>query len=82
MPFIPHTEQEVRGMLDAIGVDSIDDLFDEIPDSLRCTGLEAVPAAMSELEISQLMERRAQRDAQATCFIGAGAYDHHIPAAV
>jgi glycine dehydrogenase subunit 1 len=82
MPFIPHTEQEIRSMLAAIGVDSIDDLFDEIPASLRCPGLNAIPPGRSEMEAAQLMESRARLDSQPVCFIGAGAYDHHVPAAV
>jgi len=82
MPFIPHTETEVRQMLDAIGVASIDELFDEIPENLRCGTLQAIPEAKSEMEVSQLMSARARMDGQPSCFIGAGAYDHHIPAAV
>jgi glycine dehydrogenase subunit 1 len=82
MPFIPHTEDEIRDMLGAIGVDSIDDLFDEIPDELRCGELEAIPPGEPEMEVSRLMQVRAREDGQPLCFIGAGAYDHHIPAAV
>ena len=82
MPFIPHTEEDVRHMLDVIGVDQIDDLFDEIPADLRAKELEHVPAGMSEMEVSALMAARARVDGQPVCFIGAGAYDHHIPAAV
>ena len=82
MPFIPHTEDEVREMLDAIGVQSIDDLFDEIPDNLRCDELNAIPPGIGEMEIGRLMRERARQDGQAVCFIGAGAYDHHVPAAV
>ncbi len=82
MPFIPHTEEEVRQMLEAIGASSIEELFDEIPDELRFNGLKDVPDAMSEMEVAQLMQARAQADGQPLCFIGAGAYDHHIPAAV
>ncbi len=69
-------------MLEAIGAASIEDLFDEIPPELRFAGLEEVPEAMSEMEVARLMEARAQDDGQPLCFIGAGAYDHHIPAAV
>ncbi len=82
MPFIPHTDAEVRDMLAAIGADSIEQLFDEIPAELRAKGLEAVPESMSELEIAQLMTRRAEADGHPLSFIGAGAYEHHIPAAV
>ena len=82
MPFIPHTEQEVQQMLATIGVDSIDDLFDEIPAELTQFSLEGIPEGLTEMEVSSLMHQRARQDAGAHCFIGAGAYDHHIPAAV
>jgi glycine dehydrogenase subunit 1 len=82
MPFIPHNESDVREMLDAIGVDSIDQLFDEIPASLRVDKLEDMPEAVGEMEIKRLMRQRAHQDGFPMCFIGAGAYEHHIPAAV
>ncbi len=82
MPFIPHTEAEVREMLDAIGIDTIDDLFREIPADLRCGDLHKIPSGMSEMEITRLMQQRAREDGHPLNFIGAGAYDHHIPAAV
>ncbi len=82
MPFIPHTEDDVRHMLEAIGVESIEQLFDEIPAHLRAGDLPGIPEGMSEMEVGALAHSRARRDGQALCFIGAGAYDHHVPAAV
>jgi glycine dehydrogenase subunit 1 len=82
MPFIPHTEKDTQEMLTAIGADSIEDLFDEIPAKLRIDHLHGVPEAHSEMEISRLMRERAAMDGSPLCFIGAGAYEHHIPAAV
>jgi glycine dehydrogenase subunit 1 len=82
MPFIPHTEQDVQAMLQSIGVPSIDSLFDEIPAALRCGGLEGLPPALNEMEVSRLMLERAETDGRYLNFIGAGAYEHHIPAAV
>jgi glycine cleavage system P protein (glycine dehydrogenase) subunit 1 len=82
MPFIPHTEADIRAMLKAIGVSSIDQLFDEIPVALRADELGRVPPAMTEMEIARLMSERAGRDGTYLNFIGAGAYEHHIPAAV
>jgi len=82
MPFIPRTEEEVAAMLAVIGVERIDDLFDEIPPDLMATGLPPLPPALSEMEIGRLMQERSRQDGQPLCFIGAGAYDHHIPAAV
>jgi len=82
MPFIPHTEHEVQEMLAAIGVARIDDLFDEIPAALRISGLPGVPTGLSEMEVQRLMRAHAATDGHALNFIGAGAYEHHIPAAV
>src|ERR1700677_3190628 len=82
MPFIPHTEQDIKEMLDTIGIKKLDTLFDEIPDSLRHVSLAGVPSGISEMELGRLMRVRAQQDGGMLCFIGAGAYEHHIPAAV
>ncbi|MBF0218406.1 MAG: aminomethyl-transferring glycine dehydrogenase subunit GcvPA [Gammaproteobacteria bacterium] len=85
MPFIPHSEAEVAAMLQAIGVQSLDDLFDEIPAHLQQSEINsggALAEGMSEMEVAALMQQRAAADGQPCCFIGAGAYDHHIPAAV
>ena len=82
MPFIPHTEDDIRKMLETIGAQSIDQLFDEIPSHLRAGALDAIPPARSEMEIMRMMSDRAEQDSGALCFIGAGAYEHHIPAAV
>ncbi|HSO81726.1 aminomethyl-transferring glycine dehydrogenase subunit GcvPA [Thiocapsa sp.] len=82
MPFVPHTPDDIAAMLDTVGVASIDDLFDEIPAELQIGELAAIPAGMAEMDIGRLMQSRARADGQPLCFIGAGAYDHHIPAAV
>ena len=82
MPFVPHTETDVREMLAAIGAKKVDDLFDEIPAELRHGKLTGVPEGLPEMEIARLMHERAQADGLALNFIGAGAYEHHIPAAV
>jgi len=82
MPFIPHTEQDIKDMLATIGVPGIDSLFDEIPAELLIEDLDGIPEALTEMEISRLMHARAARDGAPLSFIGAGAYEHHIPAAV
>lgn len=82
MPYIPHTQDNITAMLNTIGVDNIEKLFDEIPAALRCGELDKIPPALTEMEIGQLMRERAAQNGNAACFIGAGAYEHHIPAAV
>ena len=82
MPFIPHTAAETAAMLETVGARSLEDLFDEIPARLRLGGLNDVPEALTEQEIGRLMRERAAADGEFLTFIGAGAYEHHIPAAV
>ncbi|AKJ94603.1 MULTISPECIES: aminomethyl-transferring glycine dehydrogenase subunit GcvPA [Thioalkalivibrio] len=82
MPFIPHTEEDIRAMLDSIGAESVEDLFDEIPADLRAPPLTGIPEGESEMGITRLMQERAAKDGMPSNFIGAGAYEHHIPAAV
>ncbi|MCC4310274.1 aminomethyl-transferring glycine dehydrogenase subunit GcvPA [Alcanivorax marinus] len=83
MPYIPHTEDDVQAMLAAIGADSIEQLFDEIPAHLKAGhGLDALPEGRGEMEVTRLMAERAEQDRFALSFIGGGAYAHHIPAAV
>ena len=82
MPFIPHTGPEVQQMLATIGVSDIEALFDEIPEALRVRSLERIPEGMNEQQVMQLMQERARQDGRPLNFIGAGAYEHHIPAAV
>lgn len=69
-------------MLAELGAASIEQLFDEIPQRLRVGSLDEIPPGISELEVLQLMSERARRDGCPLCFIGAGAYEHYIPAAV
>ena len=82
MPFNPHTEADVRQMLEAIGVGSIEQLFDEIPAALKIGALEKVPEGLNEQAVTRLMRERAARDEVVLNFAGAGAYEHHIPAAI
>ena len=88
MPFIPHTTADMASMMAVVGVADIDELFGEIPANLRDRAPDDdEPAAglaegMSEMEMLRRMEERARADETGPCFLGAGAYDHHIPSAV
>lgn len=82
MPFIPHNDEDISSMLDAIGVTSIEQLFDEIPRDLVNKDLSLIPDGINEMETASLLKNRAAQDKPGLCFAGAGAYDHHIPAAV
>lgn len=80
MPFIPHTSNEKQEMLAVIGTDRIEQLFDEIPLNLTRATIKQVPEGLNEAAVTRLMEQREPQ--KLLCFIGAGAYEHHIPAAV
>ena len=69
-------------MLALCGVTATDELFDEIPPELRRESLPGIDPGLNEAEITRLMRERAALDGGATSFIGAGAYEHYIPAAV
>lgn len=82
MPFVPHTPADIQAMLAAIGASNLEALFDEIPPTLRIGNLSTLPEALNELQVSRLLEARAADYPRPSCFLGAGAYEHHIPAAV
>ncbi len=69
-------------MLSTIGIDDTETLFEEIPAALRIEHLNNVPAGMDEASVTRLMRARAAKDGGVVSFIGAGAYEHHIPAVV
>lgn len=84
MNYTPHTDQDIRTMLDTIGIDSTDALFDPVPESLRLGSLD-LPAGISEMEAVRLIEelgRSARAQAPALSFVGCGAYEHFTPSVV
>ena len=82
MPFIPHTASDVHAMLERIGAASIDELFDEIDPALAGADFSAIGCGVDEMTMLAELTARARQDETGPCFIGAGCYDHHIPAAV
>ncbi|RUR12894.1 aminomethyl-transferring glycine dehydrogenase subunit GcvPA [Legionella sp. km772] len=82
MPYIPHTPEDTEKMLQAIGVEKLEHLFDEIPSSLQYAGFQNIPAGLSEMDMLKEAHYLANKNRNGICFIGAGCYEHHIPAAV
>ncbi len=82
MPFVPHTKTDIKSMLETIGVDSVENLFDEVPKNIRVEGLPDVADGINELQMTKLIKKMTAKDTVDMNFIGAGAYQHHIPAAV
>lgn len=82
MPFIPHTEDDIRAMLATIDIATLDALFDEVPADLPKADLSQIPLGISEPAVMRLMQERAPTHRPGSLFIGAGAYEHYIPALV
>jgi glycine dehydrogenase subunit 1 len=82
MSYVPHSEADVRAMLQTIGVKSLDDLFSAIPPALHAGELTGIPAGRSEWDTVRLVSGLAGRNEPLVCFAGAGLYDHYIPATV
>ena len=85
MPYTYNTPAQQEEMLQAIGAESVDQLFDLIPDSIKLDRPLNIPPALGELELTSHMQELARRNTditENTCFLGAGSYDHFIPAVV
>ncbi|OEZ33680.1 glycine dehydrogenase [Francisella endosymbiont of Amblyomma maculatum] len=81
MSFIPHKPEQIKKMLNTIGADSVDQLFDEIPTQLRAAKLK-IKDGINEIQLANLIRKRANKNHHNINFIGAGAYSHYIPAAI
>ncbi len=85
MRYLPHTEADRRAMLQAIGVPSVDALFRDVPEGVRLKQPVDLPTTKSEIEVERALMGFAQRNlgtGSVPSFLGAGAYRHHVPAAV
>ena len=80
--FFPHTEEDIRLMLDKIGVPSLDALFAEVPEEIRFRRDYDLPSAKSEIEIRNLFGNLGKQNKQLTVFAGGGVYDHYTPSIV
>lgn len=80
--YFPHTPDDIRHMLDVIGVESLDALNADVPQDVILKGDYDLPSAMSETEIRQYFRKLASQNRQLTCFAGGGVYDHYIPSAI
>ena len=84
-PFLPHTDDDIRQMLEVLGVSSVDSLFADIPASILFKGKLLLPTAISEAEIKKELLLLSQKNKDAdrfVSFLGGGSYDHYIPSIV
>lgn len=79
---MPHTEEDIREMLDVIGVSSVDDLYNDVPSEVIFKEEYDIPSAMSEIELRRHFEDLAKKNSPLTVFAGGGAYDHYSPSTI
>ena len=80
--YFPHTDDDLKAMLEKVGVDSVDALYAQIPERIRFLGDYKLPSEMSEMEVRQLFEKLGSMNQQLTCFAGMGVYDHYTPSVI
>lgn len=80
--YFPHTEEEVAAMLKTIGVSSLEELYADVPDSVKLKGEYVLPEAMSEEEIRRFFHTLGAQNDKLCCFAGAGVYDHYTPSVI
>ena len=80
--YFPHTSDDLQAMLAKVGVESLDALYAQIPESIRFKGDYELPRAASEMEVRQLFEKLGEENKQLTCFAGMGVYDHYTPSVI
>lgn len=80
--YFPHTEGDIDAMLIRIGVQSLDDLYADVPEGIRFNGEYDLPEAKSEVEVRRFFDALCRGDRQLTCFAGAGVYDHYTPSII
>ncbi len=79
--YLPHTPEDIKEMLETIGVSSIDELFREVPNDLMNPSFD-VPSSHRELELIRRMNELADKNLELIPFVGAGAYDHYTPSII
>ena len=80
--YFPHTDDDLKAMLAKVGMMGLDELYAQIPESIRFKGDYELPRAASELEVRQVFEKLGSENKQLTCFAGMGVYDHYTPSVV
>ena len=80
--FFPHTQEDLKAMMEKAGVKDLDGLYAQIPENIRFRGDYQIPSEMSEMEVRQLFEKLGSQNSQLTCFAGYGVYDHYTPSVI
>lgn len=82
MKYIPHTPDDIRAMLDVIGVSSLENLYAEVPEELKLHRELDIPQSKSEIEVRRIIRAMADKNRKLVPFAGAGVYDHYVPSMI
>ena len=80
--YFPHTQDDLKAMMEKVGVKDLDGLYAQIPENIRFKGDYQLPSEMSEIEVRKLFEKLSSQNKQFTCFAGYGVYDHYTPSVI
>ena len=80
--YFPHTDDDLKAMLEKVGVEKLDDLYAQIPEDIRFRDDYKIPLGASEMEVRQAFELLGSKNKQLTCFAGMGVYDHYTPSVI
>ncbi len=84
-PYLPNTQEDIKEMLELVGLNQVEDLFKHVPKNVMFKGDLNLPSSKSEIEVRGIMKKLALKNTsidELVCFLGAGAYDHYIPAVI
>ena len=82
IPYLPHTQADIRAMLDKVGLESLEDLYSDVPDEFLHRGAYELPESLSEQELREWLHGLDAQNASLKVFVGQGAYDHYTPSVI
>ena len=80
--YFPHTDEDLKAMLEKVGVDTVDELYPQIPESIRFKGDYQIPSMEGEMGVRRMFNQLGVMNKQLTCFAGYGVYDHYTPSVI
>lgn len=80
--YFPQTDEDIRTMMETVGINSLDELYADVPDELKLKHEYDIPDSMSEIEVRRFFDELGKKNMPLTCFMGAGVYDHYTPSVI
>ena len=80
--YFPHTDEDLKAMLERVGVETLDELYPQIPESIRFKGDYQIDSTEGEMGVRRVFNKLGAENKQLTCFAGYGVYDHYTPSVI